>query len=218
VLTKFRRGKQVLHEEGVISFLEHALSFFLTLLFVYSVRYVYEYKLDDSRDIRLFACPVNNIALRTASCIEEFDELLAEGLDLSWYDLGAQQCRERLSEGTILFCALVDGDCAHISWIQTRSKNHGGVYSFPIDYGREAAVGGTMTSPKYRRKGICSYVYYEIFRYLKEKDYSKAVFETHKYNILAHRFHKKLRSKVLSRVSSLTLLSRFNFTWVKRIE
>jgi len=215
--SRLTRGKQILHEEGLLSFFKHAASFLLYLLFVYSVRDVYERRLDDSDDMPIIPCKVDNVALRTITCLEEFDKLLSEGLDLSWYEMSIQQCKERLGKGAILFCALVGKEVAYVSWAGTSKKTHGDFYASPIDYEYEASIGGTMTVPKQRGKGIHTWASSSIHQYLGEKGYSKALVEIHKNNIAARKAQDKLGSKGLFRVFSLRLLSRFNFMWVKPI-
>lgn len=215
--SRLRRSKQIIDEEGFLSFLKHAASFLLSLLFHYSVRFVYERRLDNRDLIPIVSCEVENLELKTITRLEEFDGLLTEGFDLSWYEMNPQQCKERLSKGAILFCALVREDVAHITWVATTKGAQADFYHFDVDYGHEACIGGTATSPKYRGKGIYTYVYSQIFQYLGEKGYSNAVIEIHKNNIPARETQYKLGSKAAFKVASLKLLSHFNLMWTRPI-
>ena len=202
----FRRGKQILHNECF-------LSLFKWLSFTYETVYIYENTLHGSS----IACKVDNLRLRLITYPEELDQLLAKGFNFSPYEMSIQQCKERLSRGAIFFCAFVGKELAHGSWIGMSRRSHGDFYAFPMDYGHTACIGGTMTVPKYRRKGINVYVYSEIFRYIREKGLSKAVLEIHKDTIAAQSSQAKLGSYVWGTGHHLRLLLLFNFRWLTPI-
>lgn len=206
IRTLFRRGKQILHEEGF-------LSLFKRLSFTYKTVYIYENTLHGPS----IACKVTNLTLRIIGCPEDFDKLLAASFDFSSYEMSIQQCKERLSRGAIFFCAFVGKELAHGSWVGTGRRSHGDFYTFPIDYGHKACIGGTMTTPKYRRRGINVYVYSEMFQYIREKGLSKAVLEVRKDNIAAQSSQAKLSSYVWGTGHRLSLLLLFNFRWLTPI-
>ena len=200
----FNKGKRVFYEEDFLFLIKRSL-------FAYSTIDLWENNLDSHS----VTCKVNNLRLKIITELEEFDELLSDGFDLSWYEMSIQQCRERLSKGTILFLALVGKEVSHVSWVGTTKRTHGDFYSFPIDYEHEAGIGGTMTNPKYRRKGIYTWVYSKIFQYLREKGYLRAVFEVHKDNISAQKAQAKLNSTIWGEGHYLRLLFLVNFRWIK---
>ena len=199
----FKKGKRVLNEEGLLILSKR-------ILFAYSVVDLWENNLNGS----IIACKVDNLTLKIITELEEFDEVLSYGFDLSWYEMSIQQCRERLSKGSILFLTLVGREIAHISWVGTTKRTHDDFYSSPIDYKHEASIGGTMTAPKHREKGIYTWVYSQMFQYLIEKGYSRALFEIHKDNVVAHKAQAKLGSYVLGTGHRLRLLLLFNFKWL----
>lgn len=200
----FKKGKRVLREEGF-------LSLFKRILFAYSTVDLWENNLDGHS----IKCKVDNLRLKIITELEEFDELLSDGFDLSWYEMSIQQCRARLSERAICFLALVGKEVSHVSWVGTTKRTHGDFYSSPIDYKHEASIGGTMTAPKHQGEGIYTSVYSQIFRYLREKGYSRAVFEIHKDNIAAKKAQAKLNSTIWGEGHCLRLLTLFNFRWIK---
>lgn len=179
------------------------------VLFSHSIVHLWENNLNGPS----IPCKVDNLRLQIIGCPEELDQLLADGIDLSWYEMSIQQCKERLGKGAIQFCALVDGDVAHISWAGMTKRSHGDFYSFHIDYRHEASVGGTMTAPRHKRKGIYTYVYSQIFQYLGEKGRARGVFETATDNIPVQRAQAKLGSTIRSQGHHLRLLLLFNFRW-----
>ena len=203
IRTLFRQGKQILHEEGF-------LSLFKRLLFTYETVYIYENNLHGHS----IACKLNNQTLRIIDCLEDFNKLLADGFNFSSCEMSIQQCRERLSRGAILFCAFVGKELAHGSWVGIDRGTLGDFYTFPMDYGHTACIGGTMTAPKFRRKGINVYVHSEMFRYIREKGLSKVVFEVHKDNIAAQSSQAKLGSYIWGTGHHLRLLLLLNFRWL----
>lgn len=215
--SRLTTAKQILHEEGFLIFLKHVILFLASYLFLYECRYIYEKRLDRPEELSMIPCKVDNLILRVITCPEEFEGLLSDGFDPSPYEMDIQQCKETLSRGAIFFCAFIDKEFAHGSWISMDKRTHNEFYHFSIDHGDTASVGATYTSPKYRGRGIYTYVYSRIFQYLREKGRAKVVFEVHKDNIVVHRAQDKLGSNLLCKVYSLRLLSRFNSTWVKSI-
>lgn len=202
----FRRGGEILHEEGFLSLFKR--------FFMHETYYLYENRLDGLT----FPYKVANLMLRVITQPEEFDEVLAEGFDFSSYELmSSQQCKERLARRAILFCAFVGKEIVHGSWVGVDKRCHEDFYSFPMNYGCPACIGGTMTSPKYRRKGIYTYVHSEIFRYLREKGLSKAVLQIGKDNTAPQKAQSKLGSHIVGKGHSLKLLLLFNFRWTTKI-
>lgn len=197
-------GRQILHDKGFPSLVKW-------LLFAHATVCLWENTLGGPN----IPCKLDNLRLRIISRVEDFNELLTGGFDLLWYEISVQECKERLGKGATLFCALVDRDVAHVSWSGTTRKSYSDFYSFPIDYGYEASIGGTMTAPKYRGKGIYTYVYSQIFQYLREKGYSKCVFETQKDNIAIHKAQAKLGSSIWGEGQHLRLLLLLNFRRVR---
>lgn len=204
--TLFRRARQVIREEGFLPLFKRAL-------FPYSTAYLWESSLDDA----LIPYRDDNLTLQIITCIDEFDELLAERFDLSWYQMSVLGCKERLSKGAILFCALIGKEVAYISWAGTTKKHHD-FYVFPVDYQHEAAIGGTMTVPKLRGRGIHTWATSKIHRYLREKGKSRAVLEIGKDNVAAQKTQLRLGSRIFGETHHLRLLGLFDFRWVTPVD
>ena len=200
-----RRGKQILREEGFLPLLKR--------LFTYKTVYIYENTLHGPS----IACKVNNLALKIITCSEELVRLLSEGFDFSLYPMSIQQCKERLNRGAILFCAFISKELAHGSWVAMNRRAYRDFYSFTINRRHTACIGGTITVPKYQRKGINVYVHSEIFRYLRKKGASKAMLEIHNDNIAAQNSQRKLGSYVWGEGHHLRLFYLLNFRWVTPI-
>lgn len=206
----FWKGKLIFHQQGFLSYFKYMAAFFARLLFVYGSCYIYENRLDGLS----IAPKLDNLTLRLISISEEFQQLLAEGFDFSSYP-DIQLCRKRLSRGAIAFFAFVGKELVHATWVATSRKAKGDFHPYPVEYGHTACVGATMTTPKYRRKGINVYVHSEIFRYLREKGLSKAVIAINKDNIAAQNSQAKLGSNRWGNGYYIRLLYFPNFMWTK---
>ena len=202
--TLFREGKLILHEEGFISLVKR-------LLYAHKIVYLYRNDLGSPS----IGCNADNPTLIVVTCLEEFDKLLIEGFDFSAYEMSIQQCKERISRRSVLFCVFVDNELAHGTWVSMDRQTHSEFYHFPLNYEHEASLGGTMTIPKYQGKGIYTYVYSQIFQYLRKKGVSRAVFEIHKDNLIAQKAQARLGSAIFSEGHHLRLLYLFNFKWIK---
>lgn len=207
IKTLFRRGKQILHEEGFPSLFKRLSSF------VHCPYFIYENILCIYPNI---TCKVDNLVLKVITITEEIDRLLAEGSNFSSYEISIQQCKERLGRGAIFFCAFVNNEIAHGSWIGMSRKAADDFFHFPVDYRQTACIGGTMTIPKFRRKNINLYVHSKMYQYIRKKGLSKAVLEIHKDNIAARNSQAKLGSYIIGEGCQIRLLlSLLNFRWIK---
>ncbi|MBA7650994.1 hypothetical protein ES703_58809 [subsurface metagenome] len=200
----FRRGKVILHEDGLLPFLKYVASVFANL-FVYQSYNIYENTLDGPS----MPCQVDNLTLRVITRPEEVDQLSGEGFNFSEY-------KERLDRGAILFCAFVDNELAHAVWVAIGRKAFDDYpFSFSMRYGSTVGVGGSFTAPKYRRKGIHAYVQSQIFRYLREKGLSRAWSVQYKDNIASQNSQIKLGSYLWGNGCHLILLRWFEFRWTR---
>ncbi len=199
-----KKAKVILQEEGVIPFIKRAFSFFRTFLFNYKTCYIYENTLDGPR----FTPKTQDVNLKILSTPQELDELIANGFDLSYQDIN--DLKKKISQGAIPFCAFVKQDLAHITWVALaeESKREIDPFPFKIDWQNEACSGLSGTTPNYRRMGIYSYVYSEIFRFLKEKRRSKDKFRIDKDNIASHNALVKLGSEIYAEGRTLKVLWR----------
>jgi len=156
------------------------------------------------------------LELKIISSVENFDKLFDGVMDISWYDLDAHQCRARLRKGAILFCVINEEEIAYISWAGTNQKSSKGFYSFPL-YKYDICIGGTMTSPKYRGKGIHKWASYMQYHYLKEKVGLRALLQINKDNNIAQKAQIMLGSRIWGEGHHLRLLPFLNFYWVKPV-
>lgn len=198
----FKRGKESLHKKGLFLFLRH-------LFFYHLICYIYENNLNGPS----FPCRINNAQFKIISSGEELDYLLGQGFDFGAFPPDIQQYKVRLNRGAVLFCLLINGEVAHTSWIGFNGKSSYDFYPFPIENGSAGYIGGTMTAPKYRRRGISLYIHSEMFQYLKKRKVSKALLSIHKENIAARNSQIKSGSFIREERHELRFLLFFNFKW-----
>ncbi len=93
---------------------------------------------------------------------QEADELAANGCALQKYVINA---RERLAKGAIAFCILAGQELASMHWVALTQEamNTFDPYPYQVDFlNAEVCMGGVLTIPKYRGKGLIAYGACEI--------------------------------------------------------
>lgn len=183
------------------------------LIYKYHSCYIYQNDLD-SLSSNDFKHSLDEIDMKIITVPEEIDHLLAEGFDMSPYDMEVSAIKKRLSKGSLLFCAFNNERFVSGSWVGLNKKSRDNFYSFDFDYNYGACIGGTMTDPVYRKRGMSTYIHSEIFRYLKNIGKSKVTLEIDTANIAAQRSQEKLGSYVLGTGTHLRILFVFRISFV----
>jgi hypothetical protein len=193
--TLARRGRTILREEGFTAFMKRAALFLKKSFSVnYSSYYIYENRLEGPQ----FEPKIEGASLKIVSAPEEFDRLAAEGLILLPWDI--KVLKNKAARGAIAFCAFVGRNLAHVTWLALSEEAKNTVDPFPtkIDWQREAWSGSSRTNAKFQRMGLYSYVYSEIFRYLKEIGRVRDRFTIEKNNTASQNTLAKFDSKVIA--------------------
>lgn len=205
ILTLFLKGKRKLHEEGFLALCRDAL-------WSNARSYLWEHTLLDVPNIHP---RLPSVMIEKIDSAKRLDDILAQGFDFSWYEMSLSKCKQRLKKGAMMFCAICGGNVIHVTWVGITPGNHGDFYGFAVDYGCEASIGGTMTAPRFEGKGVYTYVYTEIFRYLAETGKTKAIFQTAMDNRVVLNTQTKLGSRIRGIGHRLRVLLLLNFRWVK---
>jgi len=144
--------------------------------------------------------------------LEEFEEVAWQGFDFRSHP-NAQNYEKGLNNGVIVFYAFAGDEFLFITG--TALGKRGTYCDYPLsDDGRTVIMGYTETAIKYRQRGVFSYVYFNVCRYLGEQGFSKGLALAQDVTIASNRVHQKLGAKMVCVVYSLRLLL-FNFRWVK---
>lgn len=107
-----------------------------------------------------------NFTLKTISSNAYAVSLENEGYEFRYL---VPQFNDRQYKGAIAFCIFVDKELAHIGWIACDDTSRRSLEHPPqqIDFLHgEAAGGGVMTVPKYRRQGFMQYNEYKRLEFL----------------------------------------------------
>lgn len=203
----FRRGKDIVREEGMMPFIMRAFLFLLRFLkssfFSYRNYYIYEKTLNEA-DEAMLTPRLPNVTLKIIYSSEELDKLIKEG-----YDFKLPNFKERFKKGALPFCIFVEQELAHVTWValDETAKKEIDQLPFKVDFQKgEVCSGGSFTDPRYRGRGLLSYVYSYIFPYLAEQGIRKDKFSIHEGNIVSQKAHAKFNPTITGKVRYLRLL------------
>ena len=173
-----RRRQYILREEGLVALVKRIFSFLLRCLLSYrafglSKRTYYLYKAtpaDEAAKARSTPL-IPDFSLKTVSSSEEIEQLMADGFDLGWLPLKAD---EWLKKGVVAFCAFAGRELVHVSWLAMNKQAKDSLDGFTCQVNfsnKEAYLGWTVKNPKHRRvsRSVPLYVYFEIMRFLQER-------------------------------------------------
>jgi len=150
---------------------------------------------------------VNNITIKSIFVpisSDKFEELAYRGFDF-WSHPAAQKYEKGLNRGVIVFRAFAGNEFLFQTGMAIGRR---GTYCgcSLSDDGRTVIAEYTETVAKYRQKGIFSYVYSEIYRYLGEQGFSRVLALAQEATVASNIVHKKLGSKLLYKANLLTFL------------
>jgi hypothetical protein len=198
-----KKYNTIIQQEGVSVFIMKVVSFVRNnAQFRYKTYYIYENTLDGPQ----FSSRVEGTHLKIISEGNEFEKLVSEGYNLLPWKL--EDLKYSTNKEAIAFCAFVKQDLAHITWVALTEKAQRYVDPFPlkIDWQTEACSGNSYTNPKYTRMGIYSYIYTEIFRFLKENGKTRDKFSIVKQNVSSTKALLKFDSKTIGEGDLLQIL------------
>jgi len=203
-----RRAKYICQTEGLIPLARRGFSFVAGLFFLYRTYYLYEHTPSNARNLNEadFMPKIDSFTFKIISTNQEADELEAEGLDL---DSQTTAARERLAKGGIAFCIFVGPELAHIGWVAMTEEARRGVDALPyhVDFGNgQACTGGTVTTPKYRGKGLMTYGYWRRFQYIGEKGVRISRNAVDTSNVASQKVHAKFNPEIYARARYLKIL------------
>jgi hypothetical protein len=204
------RGRNILREEGLLVLAKRVFLFVLRSLksffFSHGNYYIYEKTLDTNANEAGFTLKIPDCTLKIIWAPKQLDELIAEGFDFGSYTINITR---RLRKGAVAFCAFVERDLAHVTYVATSAEAKRGIDYLPFRVnfeGGEVCSGGSFTDPVYRGKGLLSYVYFHIFRYLAGNGVLKDKFTIEVNNIASQKAHAKFNPTIKGVGSYLKIL------------
>jgi len=155
------RAKDIYREEGVPTLVKRIFVFVLSpLVDEYNDFYIYGRPLKESNESD-YLPDIQNVTYRVLETVEQLDELVSTGSDLSLLDINL--ARYRLAKGAIAFLSFVDSELAYSSWaaFTKEAKKTVNRYPYRVDFANNEITGGELwTNPKYRRQGLAYYSSY----------------------------------------------------------
>lgn len=170
VTTLLNHVEDIYRKEGLTSTIKRIINFIVSAKwYENSIFYVYEHILDEGNEVD-YLPEIQNVNHRIIETVEQLDELLEEGYDLSLVDI--EQTRNRLEQGAILFLVFINCDFASVSWaaLTREAKDVINPYPYKVDFTNNEACGGrTWVNPKYRQLGLFYFSLYKKEQYLITK-------------------------------------------------
>lgn len=230
--SRLRRGKQILHEEGFLSFFKHTASFLAAFLkrsiFSYSKQYLYEERLDN--DVSVPPCSLDSLTIKPIF-IPTMTQLEYEDLGEEFFDFPSHpdaqenvpECGEAPDMGMLILYATANGEFVHRNAATLSGK--GTLYEklqrkiqppfYSMDDKRTAYRALCVTDSKYRGKGVYTHIEFEMHNYMRKKGFSKLVCTVNPDMILDLKIFDKMGAEAKFKVYRLTLLRLFNFIRVR---
>jgi len=208
VLRLLGRAKQILQSEGLISLVRRVFPFVVKCFFRHETYYLYEHTPRNIRNLDKadFMPKIDNFTFKIVSTNREADELEAEGLEFRSQVINAG---ERQDKGAIAFCIFVGPELAHIGWVAMteEAKRSMGEPPYKVDFSNgEVCTGGTVTTPKYRGKGLMTYGYWKRFEYVGAKGVRISRNAVITSNIASNKVHAKFNPRIYAQARYLKVL------------
>ncbi len=130
--------------------------------------YLYECRLA-KWDETEFLPQIQNFTLKIITSEEQLDQLVAEGFDLS---LDSPWTRRGVQRGAVAFLLFVGKELASRELVATNIEAKATIdgYPYEVDFAHgEACAAGVWTNPKFRQKGLHTYVFYKAYDYLRSQ-------------------------------------------------
>ncbi len=198
-----KRGIYLLQKEGIWTFLSQGFSFLGRFFYSRGSYYIYEKPL--TKDEKYSLQPkLQKVELKIISTPEEFEQLAANG-----YDFKMMLFKDKLKKGAVAFCALANKELAHVTWaaFNEEAKNEVDYLPFKVAFqNKEACSGASFTDPKFRGKGLLSYIYTYIFPYLIQRGVVKDKFTIEVNNISSQKAHAKFNPTIIGKGHYLKIL------------
>ena len=212
VLWLLGRARQLLQTEGSVSLLRRGFLYVFSsagrFFFAYGNYYLYQHATGNTQYLNeaAFIPRIDNFTFKIISTNLEIGELEVEGLE---FGSQAITVREGIAIGGIAFCVFVGPDLAHIGWVAMTEEARRAADNLPyrVDFGNgQACTGGTVTTPKYRGKGLMAYGYFKRLQFLSEKGVRTSRNAVDTSNIASQKVHAKFNPEIYARGHYLKIL------------
>jgi len=201
-----RRAKDILQTEGLRPLVGRGFDFVKASFFQYGNYYLYQHTVEERNEAD-FMPRIQDFTFKIVRTKEEADALAAAiGYDFRRRFVNAKRS---LDKGAIAFCVFAKGEIAHIGWValSEEAKKTFDRLPYKVDFSNgEACTGGTITVPKYRKKGLMAYGYFKRLQFLREQGVTASRNAVRVNNIASQRAQAKLGPRIYARARYLKLL------------
>lgn len=198
-----KRGIYVLQKEGIRTFLSQVFSFLCSFFYSRGSYSIYEKTLTKNEQYS-FKPKLQNVEVKIISTPEEFNQLISNG-----YDFKMMLFKDKLKKGAVAYCALVNKELAHVTWVAFNEKVKKEIDPLPFQIAfqnKEACSGASFTEPKFRGKGLLSYIYACIFPSLEQRGIVNDKFTIEVNNISSQKAHAKFNPTIIGKGHYLKIL------------
>jgi len=149
---------------------------------------------------------INNLSHRLIHSNQEADKIAACYEDFRSYFMNSKQ---RLNDGAIAQCLYIDKEVGHITWIalSESAKKSFNDLPYKVDFNnKEMCIGGDLTIPKHRKKGLAKYATHIRNQYLKDKGIIKKITVIKTGNMIPLRVAVSIGNRVIAKAYYVRLL------------
>jgi ribosomal protein S18 acetylase RimI-like enzyme len=169
--------------------------------------YLYESVLVE-RDEADYFPRIGNLTFVLVKSKPQLDGLAAFGFNLSTLNV---ETRAMLEQGALVGLLFVGQELASLEWAAAsqRANRAINIYPLKIDFSRqEAYASGVWTSPRFRRNGLHTYVYYKLYESLRKCGVTKVKSIVATDNIAAQKAHQRFapQERIYARARYLKIL------------
>lgn len=202
-----RRAVEIVKTEGFLPLVRKGLVLISHYLFTYNEHYLYECNIPKMGG-NSFA-PKINCTYRIVSTNQQVDELMSEGFNIIDHITDFADMRQRVNKGVMAVCIIVDHELAHITWVAMTQKAKDAMDELPyyVDFlNNEVCIGGILTAPKYRRRGLAIYSRYIATQYLNQLGKTTMRTKVNSDNIASQIFVDKFGERIYAKAQYLRIL------------
>jgi hypothetical protein len=203
------RARYILRNEGIISLLRRIFLYLSSHIFCYKEYYVGQYFTRELNEAD-FLPKVRDFTFKLITSNEMADDWAKQtGFDFREHILHA---RQRLDAGAIAFCIFIQNELAHIGWVGLNQKAKDSINSQPFQVNfaqHQGFSGGGGTVPKYRGKGLHSYVWFHQNNYMKQQGITILMGISATDNVAINKLQNKLQSRFPSKICAKARYIKF---------
>ena len=215
----YKEKRLILKEEGFLGLAE-ILKDILTkakkAIFSFERFDIYKYDLTLVSESPLEKCKLDGLLVKPffiPITLQEYEHLGTRRFDFSKH-AKATEYGESSGKGTIVFCTFKDGDLVNRTGMTLyRNGVYEYVYPAESENGSTVYAGFSETTKKFRRMCVYSYVHSYIYRYLRNKGFSKVILLESEEQAGPRKVQERLGAKIIGQSYIIRFFLFINFRW-----